>query len=119
MITNCIDAHDRQLSSRSTGVTLALIETLCRGLDTDAEAMVPRWSHSPEELLVDQAEYELAEVPLASISFVTGRTIKVIRRSVLSYNHGKAERMLTRVLVNLMACVGPFRWSRIRSWSAI
>ena len=119
MITNCIDAHDRGLSSRFTGVTLALIETFGRPLDKEAEAVVPRWSHNPEELSVDQAEYELAEVPLTSISFVTGRTIKVIRRSVLTNNHGKAEGMLTRVHVNLMACVGPFRWSRIRSWNAI
>jgi len=119
MITNCIDAHDRELSSRFTGVTLALIKTLGRRLDKDAEAMVPKWSHNPEELLVDQAEYELAEVPLTSISFVTGRTIKVKRRSILNNSHGKAERMLTRVRVNLMARVCPFRWSRIRLWNAI
>lgn len=119
MITNCIGAHDRELSSRFTGVTLALIEILGHRLDKDAEAIVPRWSHNPGELLVDRAEYELAQVPLTNISFVTGRTIKVIRRPVLNNNHGKAERILTRVRVNLMACVCPFRWSRIRSWNAI
>ena len=51
-------------------------------LDKDARAMVPKWSHSPEEMLVDQAEYDLAAVPLTSISLVTARTIKVKRRSI-------------------------------------
>lgn len=50
--------------------------------DKDAKEVVPRWSHNPEEVLVNEEEYELKRVPLTSISLVTTRIIKVNRRSV-------------------------------------
>jgi len=55
--------------------------------------MVPKWSHNPEELLVEKPEYELAQVPLTSISFVTARTIKVKRRSVSTTMEKPRERL--------------------------
>jgi len=46
-------------------------------LDKDAQVVVPKWTVHPEEMLVDQAEYELTGVTLTSISLVTTRAIKV------------------------------------------
>lgn len=68
----------------SPGVDLTLVGPLEHRSDKDAQAVVPRWIHNPEDLLVDQTEYELVEVPLTSVSLVTAKTIKVKRRSVLT-----------------------------------
>lgn len=84
MIENC--RHD------SPGVNLRPYRNLWWCLDKDAQAMVPMWSHNAEEMLVDQAEYELVAVPLTSISFVTARTIKVKRRSVLATTTKKPRK---------------------------
>lgn len=58
---------------------------------------MPRWSHNPEEILVDQPEYEVTKVPLTSISLVTARTIKVKRRSITKHDHRKVDGLPTRV----------------------
>lgn len=87
----------------SPGVNLTL--TVDPRLDKDGRVVVPRWSHSPEEMLVDQAEYDLARVSLTSISLVTTKTIKVKRRPFLMST-------LCHVLTS-------FRWNRTQSWNAI
>lgn len=92
-----------------------MLNLLDARLDKDAQAVVPRWSHNPEEMLVDQAEYELARIPLTSISLVTARTIKV--NAVQSGpGCGEVERALTWFVSTLWHAS---RWNRIRSWNAI
>lgn len=73
----CSDAHDRRPPRFAF---LPLSDALDPRLDKAAEVIAPRWSHSPEEMLVDQPEYELAKIPLTSVSLVTMKTIKVKRR---------------------------------------
>lgn len=87
-------------------------------LDKDARAVVPWWSHNPEELLVDQPDYELTRVPLTSISLVTTRTIKVKRRSVLNTIVERSNAYMS-FTANLMVYAGSFRWSRTQSWNTI
>lgn len=45
--------------------------------DIAPQAITPRWPPSPESLAVEDGVYEVTAVPLTSIAFVTGRTIKV------------------------------------------
>ncbi|KAF8524040.1 antiviral helicase [Gautieria morchelliformis] len=52
-------------------------ETKARTKDVNAQAVPPRWPPPPESLLVDDGTYELVTVPLASISLVSNRNIKV------------------------------------------
>jgi hypothetical protein len=82
------------------GINLPSVGFLDPRLDTDDQAVVPRWSHNPEEMLVDQPDYEVKKVPLTSISLVTSRTIKVKRRSALTTT--VESRELTRI------CVQPY-----------
>lgn len=75
----CPNAHDRRPLRFAF---FPLSDPLDPRLDKkDAEALLPRWSHDPGEMLVDQAEYELTRIPLTSVSLVTMKTIKVKRRS--------------------------------------
>lgn len=70
--------------------------------DKEARTVVPRWSHNPEDMLVNQPEYELTKVPLTSINLVTTRTIKV-----------------KHFVPSPVVCVDRFRWNWIQSWNAI
>ncbi|KAJ7508688.1 ATP-dependent RNA helicase [Mycena galericulata] len=62
-----------------TYFVLALVDadTKSRKRDMDPQAVTPRWPPSPESLVVVDGVYEVTAVPLTSISFVTGRTIKI------------------------------------------
>lgn len=74
----CSDAHDRRPPRFAF---FPFLDALDPRLDKDAEVVVPRWSHNPEKMLVDQAEYELTRISLTSVSLVTMKTVKVKRRS--------------------------------------
>lgn len=101
---NRLEADDRHLSLQFARRQFYPLAPLNHRSDKDAQAMVPKWSHNPEDLLVDQAEYELAAVPLTSVSLVTSKTIKVKRRSVSTMT-AEWSRPLTWFCVNLMACI--------------
>ncbi|KAJ7897302.1 antiviral helicase [Mycena olivaceomarginata] len=62
-----------------TYFVLALVDadTKTRKQDIAPQAITPRWPPSPESLAVEDGVYEVTAVPLTSIAFVTGRTIKI------------------------------------------
>ncbi|KAJ7116795.1 antiviral helicase [Mycena crocata] len=62
-----------------TYFVLALVDpdTKARKRDIDPQGVTPRWPPSPESLMVSDGVYEVTAVPLTSIAFVTGRTIKI------------------------------------------
>ena len=48
-----------------------------RSLDLDDQAVVPIWPPRPEQLLVDEPEWELKSISAESILMVTDRVLKV------------------------------------------
>lgn len=72
-------SDDGVLSKVRTYYVLALVDPATKSGDFDInmEAIPPTWPPEANSLPVDDAVYELAAVPLTSISLVTARTIKV------------------------------------------
>ncbi|KAI0323105.1 antiviral helicase [Amylostereum chailletii] len=78
---------------------LALVspETKDGKQNVDVQGLPPRWPPDPESLMFSDGVYELAAVPLTSISLVTNRTIK--------YNIVHAEETLRANIASLKLAI--------------
>ncbi|KAJ7109788.1 antiviral helicase [Mycena epipterygia] len=102
---------------------LALVDadTKSRKRDIDPQGVTPRWPPSPKSLVVVDGVYEVTAVPLTSIAFVTGRTIKIDVDSIVDKHLISRMRDALELLQGLVAewststTIPEVDWARMRA----
>ncbi|KAJ7150328.1 ATP-dependent RNA helicase [Mycena filopes] len=106
-----------------TYFVLALVDpdTKGRKRDIDHQAVTPRWPPSPGSLVVEDGVYEVSAVPLTSIAFVTGRTIKIDVDSIVDKHLISRMREALALLQDIVnewstsAAIPEVDWARMRA----